>query len=44
MKNILKKLIESIAKSNKESFDSKRLDCCDLNKKNNNGGKKNGKS
>lgn len=42
MFKFIKKLIESIAKANEESFDNKRLDCCDINKKNKNGGKKNG--
>lgn len=41
MFKFIKKLIQSIAKANDESFD-KRLDCCDLNKDKKNGGTRNG--
>lgn len=33
---IFKKFIESLAKSNKETFGSKKLDCCELNRSNQN--------
>ncbi len=40
MFKFLKKLIESIAKANEKTFDSQKLDCCDLNKPKNGGDKK----
>lgn len=34
LKEMLKKLIDKIGKENNKSFGNKRIDCCDLNKKN----------
>lgn len=32
MKNMIKNWLEKLAKANEESFGSRRLDCCELNK------------
>lgn len=34
LKEMLKKLINKIGEENNKSFGNKRIDCCDLNKKN----------
>lgn len=34
LKEMLKKLIDKIGEENNKSFGNKRIDCCDLNKKN----------
>lgn len=35
MKNWFQKFLEKIGDANKENFGNKKMDCCDLNQKNN---------
>ena len=42
MKKWLLKFLKSIEEANKKNFGSGRMDCCDVNKKSNNMGKKKG--